>query len=104
MRALASNDDGVDGAGNALASVEAECRDWRAVAQYDGRVVPMPDPRGRTLSWFTVVPIHGASERTDRWAIERGRASLTPLRLDLTDEERLLKRLSAAGDDAPGGR
>jgi hypothetical protein len=43
------------------------------------------------LFWFTVVPIEGAEEGTDRWAIEQSWISLTPLRLDLTDEEQLAR-------------
>ena len=42
-------------------------------------------PTGRDLFWFTVTPIEGADAGTDRWAIEQGWISLTPLRLDLTD-------------------
>ncbi len=60
-----------------------------SVRQYDGRVVPMKDPLGRELYWFTVVPIQGSEEGTDRWALERSWISLTPLRLDLTDEAQL---------------
>jgi 5'-nucleotidase len=56
-----------------------------SVRQYDGRVVPMKDPMGRELYWFTVVPITGSESGTDRWAVERSWISLTPLRLDLTD-------------------
>ena len=66
-----------------------------SVRQYDGRVVPMEDPQGRPLFWFTVVPIRGAEAGTDRWSVERGWISLTPLRLDLTDEDRLGKALAA---------
>jgi 5'-nucleotidase len=57
-----------------------------SVRHYDGRVVPTQDPMGRELYWFTVVPIRGSEEGTDRWAVERSWVSLTPLRLDLTDE------------------
>jgi 5'-nucleotidase len=60
-----------------------------SVRQYDGRVVPTKDPQGRDLYWFTVVPLEGAEEGTDRWAIEQNWISLTPLRLDLTDEAQL---------------
>ena len=60
-----------------------------SVRQYDGKVVPMKDPMGRQLYWFTVIPIQGAEERTDRWAVERNWISMTPLRLDLTDEAAL---------------
>jgi 5'-nucleotidase len=44
---------------------------------------------GRTLFWFTVVPVEGTEEGTDRWAVEQGYASMTPLRLDLTNEKEL---------------
>jgi len=56
-----------------------------SVRRYDGTIVPTQDPAGRTLFWFTVTPIEGAEEGTDRWAMEQGWISLTPLRLDLTD-------------------
>jgi hypothetical protein len=37
------------------------------------------------------VPIEGAEEGTDRWAVEQSWISLTPLRLDLTDEPQLAR-------------
>jgi len=61
----------------------------QSVRQYDGRVVPGKDPMGRTHYWYTVVPVQGTDEGTDRWALEQGYASITPLRLDLTDEQAL---------------
>ena len=61
----------------------------QSVRHYDGRVVPGKDPMGRTHYWYTVVPVEGTEEGTDRWAIERGYVSMTPLRIDLTDEEGL---------------
>lgn len=60
-----------------------------SVRHYDGRIVPTTDPVGRELFWFTVKPIEGAEEGTDRWAIEQSWISLTPLRLDITDERAL---------------
>jgi 5'-nucleotidase len=60
-----------------------------SVRQYDGRIVPTKDPQGRDLYWFTVAPLEGAEEGTDRWAVEQNWISLTPLRLDLTDEPKL---------------
>jgi 5'-nucleotidase len=60
-----------------------------SVRQYDGQIVPMTDPMGRELYWFTVTPLNEAEEGTDRWALEQGWVSLTPLRLDPTDEARL---------------
>ena len=63
----------------------------QSVRHYDGKVVPWKDPRGRTNYWFTVVPIEEVEEGTDRWAIEHGYVSLTPLSLDLTDEKALAR-------------
>ena len=61
-----------------------------SVRQYDGRVVPTKDPFGRDLFWFTVKPLDHAEEGTDRWAIEQNWISMTPLRVDLTDEAQLI--------------
>jgi len=61
----------------------------QSVRHYDGKVVPGKDPMGRTHYWFTVVPVEGTDEGTDRWAIEQGYASMTPLNLDLTDHKQL---------------
>ena len=63
----------------------------QSVRHYDGKVVPGKDPMGRTHYWFTVVPVEGTDEDTDRWAFERGYVSMTPLRLDLTDEAQLAR-------------
>jgi 5'-nucleotidase len=60
-----------------------------SVRRYDGTIVPTQDPAGRKVFWFTVTPIEGAEEGTDRWAIEQGWISMTPLRLDLTDPHSL---------------
>src|SRR4249919_2279386 len=60
-----------------------------SVRRYDGRVVPTTDPGGHDLFWFAISPTEGAEEGTDRWAVEQGWVSLTPLRLDLTDEAEL---------------
>lgn len=60
-----------------------------SVRQYDGVIVPTKDPFGRDLYWFSVRPLEGADEGTDRWAIEQHWISVTPLRLDLTDEAML---------------
>lgn len=61
----------------------------QSVRHYDGKVVPSKDPLGRTHFWFTVVPLEETEEDTDRWAMERGYVSMTPLRLDLTNEQEL---------------
>lgn len=60
-----------------------------SVRHYDGRIVPTKDPMGRELYWFTVKPIESSEEGTDRWALEQGWISLTPVSLDLTDERTL---------------
>lgn len=61
----------------------------QSVRHYDGKVVPSQDPLGRTHFWFTVIPIEETEVDTDRWAFEKGYVSLTPLRLDLTNEAEL---------------
>src|SRR6187399_2595973 len=43
-----------------------------SVRRYDGKIVPVKDPAGRELYWFTVTPIEGAEAGTDRWAVEQG--------------------------------
>jgi len=63
----------------------------QSVRQYDGHVVPGKDPKGRKHYWITVMPLGPAEEGTDRWAVEGGFISMTPLRLDLTDEKALAK-------------
>ncbi len=63
----------------------------QSVRHYDGKVVPGKDPMGRTHYWFTVVPIEAPEEGTDRWAVEQGYVSLTPLRLDITDPQELAR-------------
>jgi 5'/3'-nucleotidase len=63
----------------------------QSVRFYDGKVVPGIDPMGRKHYWFTITPLEPADEGTDRWAVENGFVSITPLRLDLTNEEELRK-------------
>jgi 5'-nucleotidase len=65
----------------------------QSIRQYDGLVKPSQDPMGREHFWFTVVPIVETEKDTDRWAMENNKVSITPLRLDLTDEEQLAKML-----------
>lgn len=77
----------------------------QSVRSYDGRVMPGTDPRGRKHYWITVVPLEAAEEGTDRWAVEAGYISMTPLRLDLTDEKELAKQISrqaAQTEQTPG--
>src|SRR4051812_18001733 len=61
----------------------------QSVRHYDGKVVPGKDPMGRQHYWYTVVPVEATDTGTDRWAIGQGFVSITPLRLDLTDETAL---------------
>ncbi|GAB2781834.1 5'/3'-nucleotidase SurE [Rhabdobacter roseus] len=61
----------------------------QSVRLYDGKIEPGIDPMGRKHYWFTVFPLEPAEEGTDRWAVENGYVSITPLRLDLTNEKEL---------------
>lgn len=61
----------------------------QSVSFYDGKVIPGVDPMGRQIYWSTVIPLEPAEEGTDRWAVENRKVSITPLRLDLTDEKEL---------------
>ncbi|WP_207532413.1 5'/3'-nucleotidase SurE [Desertivirga arenae] len=63
----------------------------QSVRLYDGTIIPGTDPMGRKHYWFTVTPLEPAEEGTDRWAVENGFVSVTPLRLDLTNEMELQK-------------
>jgi len=63
----------------------------QSVRQYDGKMVLDEDPMGREHYWFTVVPIREPEANTDRWAVENDWISITPLRLDLTDDTELEK-------------
>ena len=55
---------------------------------------------GRGHFWFTVKPLEPADEGTDRWALEHDLVSMTPLRLDLTDEDCLKKTKEQAAAEA----
>jgi 5'-nucleotidase len=70
------------------------CWTRQSVRYYDGKIVPAEDPMGRSHYWFVVFPIEETEEGTDRWAVERGHVSMTPLRLDLTNEAELEKALA----------
>lgn len=65
----------------------------QSVRLYDGQIVPGTDPLGRKHYWFTVKPLEAAEEGTDRWAVENDLVSITPLRLDLTNEAVLKKAM-----------
>lgn len=61
----------------------------QSVRHYDGKVMKALDPMGREHSWIVAVPIECTEQGTDRWALEHGWVSVTPLRLDLTDHQAL---------------
>jgi len=65
------------------------CWTRQSVRHYDGAVVPGQHPQGREHFWFIVRPIEEVEEGSDRWAMQNGYVSMTPLRLDLTSEEAL---------------
>lgn len=53
--------------------------------------LPGEHPQGREHFWFIVRPIEEVEEGSDRWAMQHGYVSMTPLRLDLTSEDALAK-------------
>ena len=61
----------------------------QSVRYYDGIVVPDKDPLGRELFWVSARRIEEVEEGTDRWTVQQGLTSVTPLRLDLTDHAAL---------------
>jgi 5'-nucleotidase len=58
----------------------------QSVRHYSGKVVEGQDPMGRKHFWFAAIPLTEPDRDSDRWAVEHDLVSLTPLRLDLTDE------------------
>lgn len=73
----------------------------QSVRRYEGLVLPGEDPMGRMHYWFSERPRQEVEEGTDRWAIEHDYISLTPLRLDLTDEVALARTLATVGEAVP---
>jgi 5'-nucleotidase len=61
----------------------------QSVRRYDGAIVPARDPRGNAIFWFAPKPTDGPDAGTDRNAVEASHVSITPLRLDLTDDAAL---------------
>jgi 5'-nucleotidase len=66
----------------------------QSVRHYEGKVIEAEDPQGRPIYWFTALPMEEVEEGTDRWALSTGHVSVTPLRLDLTDERRLAESVT----------
>jgi 5'-nucleotidase len=64
----------------------------QSVRHYEGRVVAARDPYGRPVYWFTAQPIEDVEPDTDRWAVREGFVSITPCRLDLSDEDALAEQ------------
>lgn len=61
----------------------------QSVRSYSGKVVAGEDPMGRKHYWFSAVPLTEPDENSDRWAVDHDLVALTPIRLTLTDDERL---------------
>jgi len=59
----------------------------QSIRQYNGKVIQGQDPNGRQHYWFSAIPLTTPDEGSDRWAVDQGLVSLTPLRLGLTDEK-----------------
>lgn len=58
---------------------------------YDGRIIPAQDADGRDIYWFRIEPVAGVDTQADRWAVEQGWVSMTPIGLDVTDEGALTR-------------
>lgn len=69
------------------------CWTHQSVRAYNGKVIAGQDPMGRKHFWFSAVPLTEPEVGSDRWAVDHDLVSLTPLRLNLTDEA-CLKELS----------
>lgn len=63
----------------------------QSVRSYSGKVVDGQDPMGRKHFWFSAVPLKEPDPDSDRWAVANNLVALTPLRVDLTDEQWLSK-------------
>jgi 5'-nucleotidase len=63
----------------------------QSIREYNGKVVESHDPMGRKHYWFAAIPLTEPDEYSDRWAVDHGFVSLTPLCLNLTDKEWLNK-------------
>ena len=87
---------------NIPVSPQGICWTRQSIQHYDGRVVPSKDPMGRQHYWYTVVPVDQVEEGTDRWAMGHGYVSITPLRLDLTDDVLLDQERTRRGSSKSG--
>ena len=73
----------------------------QSVRHYDGKVVDGKDPMGRPHFWFVVTAVEPTDEESDRWAVEHGFVSITPLRLNLTNEQQFRRMEMLAASDVP---
>ena len=62
---------------------------FQSVRSYNGKVIEGRDPNNRKHYWFTSMPLSDPEPGSDRAAVNRGYVSLTPLRLDISDENEL---------------
>jgi 5'-nucleotidase len=73
----------------------------QSVRHYDGAIIAAKHPHGRPIYWIVAEPIEDVEEDTDRFAVQCGYVSITPLRLDLTDYAALERVRNAAVRSAP---
>jgi 5'-nucleotidase len=78
------------------------CWTKQSLRHYDGRIMPQTDPMGRQHFWVAFVPIEQIEKGTDRWALQEQLVSVTPLRLDLTDEKQLTQTRTTLGCSEEG--
>jgi 5'-nucleotidase len=59
----------------------------QSARRYVSRIEKRSDPRGRDYYWLTgSIDSEDSPAGTDAWAVAQGRISVTPLRLDMTNE------------------
>lgn len=71
---------------------------FQSVRQYNGKVIAGQDPNGRRHYWFAAIPLTAPDENSDRWAVDNSLVSLTPLRLNLTDDAWLGQQAQEMGE------
>lgn len=71
----------------------------QSTRHYFARREAFTTPDGRSAYWFGVTPEVDPQEGSDRWAVEHGYVSLTPLRMNLTEQTQLARFRSAVDLD-----